>query len=122
MLSSGHHGTTFGGNPIACAAANYVLSRVADKGFLAEVEEKGNYIREKLARIEGVQSIRGLGMMIGVVLEEGLSSKALAAKCAENGLLVLTAKELIRLLPPLTISYDEIDKGIAIFEKTIKGE
>lgn len=122
VLSAGQHGTTFGGNPIACAAAEYVLSRVGNKAFLQDVEEKGDYIREKLARIPGVHSIRGLGLMIGVVLEEGYTARAVAAKCVENGLLLLTAKELVRLLPPLTITYDEIDKGIAVFEKTMKGE
>ena len=122
VLSSGQHGTTFGGNPLACAAGSYVLSRVADKDFLKEVEQKGDYLREKLARIEGVSSIRGLGLMIGVVLKEPLSAKTLASKCAQNGLLVLTAKDLIRLLPPLTITYDEIDRGVAIFENTVKGE
>lgn len=115
VMTAGTHGTTYGGNPIACAGAAEVLDRVANESFLNEVKKKGNYIKEKLKAMEEVEEVRGMGMMIGIVLKKN-NAKEVAAKCAENGLLVLTAKTLIRLLPPLTITYEEIDKGIDIFK------
>ncbi len=118
VMSAGTHGTTYGGNPIACAGATEVVNRVADKEFLNAVTEKGNYMREKLSAMKGISEVRGMGMMIGVVLEKD-NAKEVASKCVENGLLVLTAKNLIRFLPPLTITKEEIDKGLEIFENTI---
>lgn len=115
VMTAGTHGTTYGGNPIACAGAAEVLDRVANESFLNEVKKKGNYIKEKLKAMEEVEEVRGIGMMIGIVLKKD-NAKEVAAKCAENGLLVLTAKTLIRLLPPLTITYEEIDKGIDILK------
>jgi len=119
IMTPGTHGTTFGGNPIACAAANEVLSRVAEKEFLDEVNKKGEYIREKLSSMPNVKEIRGKGMMIGIVTEKD-NAKEVAGKCVDNGLLILTAKNLLRLLPPLTISYEEIDKGLSILKKVME--
>ena len=119
VMSSGTHGTTFGGNPIACAAAKEVLSRVAEPEFLAEVKAKGEYIREELKKMPNVRDIRGRGMMIGIVTEKD-NAKAIAAKCVEQGLLILTAKDLLRLLPPLTITYEEIDRGLAILKNIME--
>ncbi len=119
VIVPGSHGTTFGGNPIACAAALEVLSRVASPEFLREVREKGDYIRSKLSQIGNVKEIRGQGMMIGIVTEKD-NAKEVAGKCLENGLLVLTAKTLLRLLPPLTITYEEIDRGLTILKETME--
>ncbi len=118
VLSAGTHGSTFGGNPVACAASLEVLNRVSDSKFLNEVSEKGEYIREKLIKMNNVKEVRGLGMMIGIVLESG-DAKEIAARCVENGLLILTAKTLLRLLPPLTITYEEIDSGLDILERVL---
>ncbi|MEF2919899.1 MAG: aspartate aminotransferase family protein [Acutalibacteraceae bacterium] len=118
VMSAGTHGTTYGGNPIACAGALEVIKRVADKDFLAQVVEKGEYIRNKLSEMNGVSQVRGMGMMIGVVLEKD-NAKEVVAKCLENGLLVLTAKNLVRFLPPLNISKEEIDKGLEIFNSCL---
>ena len=118
VMSPSTHGTTYGGNPIACAGALEVLKRVSDKKFLEDVAEKGSYIKEKLLKIKGISEVRGMGMMIGVVLEKD-NAKEVAVKCVENGLLVLTAKNLIRFLPPLNITKEEIDKGLEIFERTL---
>lgn len=115
VMSAGTHGTTYGGNPVACAGALEVVKRVADKDFLAQVVEKGNYIREQLSEMQGVSQVRGMGMMIGVVLEKD-NAKEVASKCVEAGLLVLTAKNLIRFLPPLNITKEEIDKGLEIIK------
>ncbi|MCI9575488.1 MAG: aspartate aminotransferase family protein [Clostridiales bacterium] len=119
VLNSGMHGSTFGGNPVACAGALSVLERVSEQPFLKEVTEKGAYLQEKLSKIEGVSEVRGMGMMLGAVLEN-TQAKDVAAACVEHGLLILTAKTLLRLLPPLNISYEEIDRGMEILEQVIR--
>ena len=119
VLDKGTHGSTFGGNPVCCAAGQAVLSTVTAAGFLEEVQKKAAYMREKLCTMEGVKSVSGLGLMIGIELENKTASDV-AHAALEQGLLVLTAKTKVRLLPPLTISYDEIDQGLAILAGVIK--
>ena len=119
VLSAGTHGTTFGGNPIACAGAKEILSRVTTEDFLKEVNAKGEYIREKLQSIGNVKEVRGMGLMIGIVTEKD-NAKEIAKKCVENGLLILTAKNLLRMLPPLNITYEEIDRGLSILKKVME--
>lgn len=119
VLDKGSHGSTFGGNPVCCAAAQAVLDTVTGEGFLDEVNKKAVYIREKLVAIDGVKSVSGLGLMIGIELEN-TTALDVANAALEKGLLVLTAKTKVRLLPPLTITYDEIDKGLAILADVIK--
>lgn len=116
-LGAGTHGSTFGGNPVACAGAFEVLNRMDDE-FLQEVNRKGDKIREALKDIPEVKSVRGMGLMIGIELENK-TAKDVAAKCVENGLLILTAKTLLRMLPPLVITDDEIDKGMEILKKVL---
>ena len=113
VLTPGTHGSTFGGNPISCAGGLAVLKKVNTPGFLDEVAAKGAYIREKLLTSKEVKSVSGMGLMIGIELS---SKKAgdIAKEALNKGLLLLTAKTKVRLLPPLTITYDEIDKGFAI--------
>lgn len=118
VLGEGTHGTTFGGNPIVCAGALEVINRVATPAFLNSVVEKGQYIRERLLHNPLISEVRGMGLMIGFEVN-GISSGEIAVKSAENGLLVLTAKKSVRLLPPLTISKQEIDAGLEILESTI---
>lgn len=119
VLSFGDHGSTFGGNPVSCAGGVAVLSELLDNGLLAEVSPKAEYIKKKLSEIPQVKDISGLGMMIGVTLEDGYTAADIAAKCAANGLLILTAKTKLRLLPPLNITIEEIDEGIEILKKTL---
>jgi acetylornithine/N-succinyldiaminopimelate aminotransferase len=121
VMQPSTHGTTFGGNPVVCAGANYVLSVVAQDSFLKEVREKGEYLKKKLLEIDGVKSVRGLGLMIGIELEKG-DAHQIAVKCVENGLLIITAKTLLRMLPPLTITYGELDEAVGIIEETLKEE
>ncbi len=121
VLSAGTHGTTFGGNPIACAAAKEVLSRVTTEDFLKEVNAKGEYIKEKLQGMANVKEVRGMGLMIGIVTEKD-NAKEIAKKCVENGLLILTAKNLLRMLPPLNITYEEIDRGLSILKKVMEDD
>ncbi|NLZ46626.1 MAG: aminotransferase class III-fold pyridoxal phosphate-dependent enzyme, partial [Clostridiales bacterium] len=116
---AGTHGSTFGGNPIACAGGLAVLERVGSDGFLDEVVKKGDYFREKLGEISEVQGIDGMGLMLGIRLKT-LKASDLCKDCLDNGLLVLTAKDKLRLLPPLTISYEEIDKGIEILKRLME--
>ncbi len=119
VLVKGTHGSTFGGNPLACAGGLAVLNKVGDDGFLAQVREKSEYFREKLAQIPEVESVDGLGLMIGVRLK----SKKAADICkvaVDNGLLLLTAKDKLRFLPPLNITKEEIDKGIDILSQLLK--
>ncbi|MCI7759754.1 MAG: aspartate aminotransferase family protein [[Eubacterium] saphenum] len=113
VLTPGTHGSTFGGNPLACAGGLAVLNKVNSEGFLDEVSKKGDYIREKLAKCSEVQSVSGIGLMIGIDLKTKKAAD-IAKACLENGLLVLTAKTKVRLLPPLTITYDELNEGLDI--------
>lgn len=118
VLVPGTHGSTFGGNPIACAGGNAVLSRVSSDGFLDEVKSKSEYIREKVSAMNGVKSVSGLGLMIGIELTEKKAADVVKA-ALDKGLLLLTAKDKVRLLPPLTITYDEIDEGLSILEELL---
>ena len=116
----GTHGTTFGGNPIAAAAACYVLDTIDDT-LLAQVKEKGDYLR---AQIEAMNlpclgATRGLGLMIGIEVKGEQTNRELAAKLIEHGLLILTAGPGLRMLPPLVISQEEMDKGLAILKATL---
>lgn len=120
VLTPGTHATTFGGNPICAAAALTVLD-ILDEDALAAVTEKGNYIRARIEKmgLDALGATRGLGMMIGVEVRGEHTNRELAAKLIQNGLLVLTAGKALRLLPPLTITMEEIDKGLAIMERTL---
>lgn len=117
VLGFGAHGSTFGGNPIVCAGANYVMARM-DEDFLYEAEQKGEYFQEKLAEIEGISGITGLGLMIGFVVK-GMTSTEFVKEGIKRGLIMLTAHQKVRLLPPLTITYNEIDKALTIIKSII---
>lgn len=118
ILGPGDHGTTFGGNPVACAGANVVMDRI-DEDFLSEVRKKGGYLRAELAKISGVKDISGLGMMIGFKVE-GRESIDVVKECMKKGLMMLTAKDKVRLLPPLSITKDEIDRGLAVLRSVVE--
>ena len=110
-LTAGLHGSTFGANPISCAAACYVLDRI-DDALLAEVRAKSEYIFNTLAGKPGIKSVSGLGLMIGIETE-GDSGKILAS-CMERGILPIKAKSKIRLLPALNIGWDELKYALEI--------
>ena len=121
VLGAGDHGSTFGGNPMAAAAAGVVMDTMTPE-FLAEVKEKGEYLRSGIAALNSpyVSGIRGMGLMIGVGVQ-GMTHKELCGKLRDAGLLALTAgKDTLRLLPPLVISKEEIDKGLAIKAQVMK--
>ena len=119
VMSPSTHGTTFGANPVVCAGANYVLDKISKPEFLSEVESKGKYIEEKVLKMDGVKAVRRMGLMIGIELKDG-DAHDIAAKCVENGLIIITAKSLLRMLPPLNITKKEIDLALSILEKTLK--
>ena len=122
VLTAGTHATTFGGNPVCAAAAKAVLDTL-DETTLAQVKEKGDYLRARIDGLElpGLGATRGLGLMIGIEVAEGFENKVLARKLLESGLVVLTAGgNVLRLLPPLVITKEEMDKGLAILQKTLE--
>lgn len=116
VLIPGSHGTTFGGNPVCCAGACSILERLDDE-LLDEVKAKSAYIFEELGNAQGVKSVSGLGLMIGIETEK--SAKDIVNACLDKGVLVLTAKTKVRLLPPLNIGWDDLKKAIAILKETI---
>lgn len=118
VLGRGMHGSTFGGNPVVCAGALAVLARVGEPDFLAEVEEKGACLARGLREMSGISTVRGMGLMLGAKPKRGTPA-AIASNCAENGLLVLTAKDMLRFLPPLTITKEELDRGLQILAKAV---
>lgn len=112
----GDHGSTFGGNPVVCAGAVHILNTM-DEAFLQDVEKKGAYLKEKIEKMPHVENVAGLGMMLGIQLD--VEAKPVINALLEAGLLVLSAKTKIRLLPPLTITQEELDKGLTILEQTL---
>lgn len=114
--TAGSHGSTFGGNPICAAGACSIVSRI-DDAFLDEVNRKSEYIKNYLSNVKGVKSISGMGLMLGI--ETDKNAKDAANECLEKGLLVLTAKNKIRLLPALNISQAELDEGLKILKEVI---
>ncbi len=121
VLRSGDHGSTFGGNPMAAAAANVVMDTLTPD-FLNQVEEKGRYLREGIAALHSpyVSGIRGMGLMLGVGIQ-GMEHKELKNRLMDRGLLALTAgRDTLRLLPPLVITKEELDKGLEIMSEVMK--
>ena len=111
VLVPGDHGSTFGGNPVVCAGAVEILNRM-DDAFLAEVAKKGEYLKEALLKMNHVTEVAGMGMMLGIELDTDV--KPIVNTLMENGLLVLTAKHKMRLLPPLNITQEELEQGLQI--------
>ena len=120
VLGPGMHATTFGANPV-CAAAGLVVQETLSDDFLQEVTAKGEYLRGAIEALDlpCFGKTRGLGLMIGIEVKEGYTNKEIAGKLIENGLLVLTAGPGMRLLPPLAITKEEMDQGVAIMKKTL---
>lgn len=119
VMGPSSHGTTFGSNPVVCAGANYIIDTVNTPEFIEEVNKKGEYIKEELLKIKGVKAVRQQGLMIGIEVEG--TAGDIAKKCTEKGLLIITAKTLLRMLPPLNITYDEIDEALSVLKKVMEG-
>lgn len=121
VLKPGDHGSTYGGNPLVCAAANEVLDQVSKPGFINQVKVKGDYIKAAILAwdLKNIVEVRGRGLMIGIEMTDKI--KPIQDQAIEKGLLLLGAgSHTIRLLPPLTITYEEIDQGLAILKEILK--
>lgn len=117
VMGAGTHGSTFGGNPVVCAGGRYVLSRIDDK-LLSEVKEKGEYIKSRLSGVKGVKSVSGLGLMLGIELEEKKAADVVK-ECISRGVIPLTAKDKVRLLPPLVITMEQLEKAVDVLARVI---
>ena len=111
VLGAGDHGSTYGGNPIAAAGACNVIARL-DEEFLAEVREKSAYVFKKMENAKGVKSVSGKGLMIGIETEKPAAEVVKA--CMARGVLCLTAKAKVRLLPALNIPMADLEKAVEI--------
>ena len=116
VLGAGSHGSTFGGNPVCCAGALNILSRL-DEEMLAGVRLRSKYIFDTLSSAEGVESVSGMGLMIGVKTVRPAAD--VIADCMEKGLLVIKAKDKVRLLPALNIPMDTLKEAIEILKQAI---
>ena len=113
VLGPGDHGSTYGGNPVCCAGALSVIERL-DDAFLAEVQAKSDYVFSALQGAEGVESVSGMGLMIGIKTVR--PAKEIVMECIEKGVLCLTAKDKVRLLPALNIPMDVLKEAIGIIK------
>ena len=123
VFSAGDHQSTFAGNPLACSAGRVVLKTLSAPGFLDDVNRKGDYIRNSISgwKIPIVTDVRGLGLMIGTEIAGTIKPFDVEKRCLEKGLCVSTAgANVIRFLPPLTITDEEMDAGLAIFQSVLK--
>ena len=116
-MTPSSHGSTFGMNPVVCAGALSIIRRLDDE-FLKSVSKKGEYIRKRLSECKNVKSVTGMGLMLGI--ETTKDAKAVVMKCIEKGVLPLTAKTKIRLLPPLNISDSDLEKAMNIITEVIE--
>ncbi len=112
VLSPGDHGSTFGGNPVVCAGAISILSRLED-ALMQEVEEKSKFIFDTLSGKEGIEAVTGKGLMLGVKTKKPAGEVVAAAR--EKGVLLLTAKDKVRFLPALNIPTELLEKALEIF-------
>ena len=117
VLGFGDHGSTFGGNPVCCAGAINVLDRL-DDDMLAEIRRKSVYVFNELNKAEGVRSVSGMGLMIGIETERPAAD--VVAACRENGVLCLTAKHKVRLLPALNIPWDVLEEAVTVLKNACK--
>ena len=117
VLKPGDHGSTYGGNPVCCAGALSIVERLTEE-FLAEVSAKRAYIEQELANAEGVEAVTGLGLMIGIKTAKPAGEVVTA--CREKGVLCLTAKDKVRLLPPLNIPMELLAKAVAVIKEACK--
>jgi len=117
VLGFGDHGSTFGGNPVCCAGALSILSRI-DEAFLTNVAKKGEMIRKMLDGVDGIEYVSGMGLMVGIKTVK--PAKDIVNKCVEKGVLCLTAKDKVRLLPALNIPEETLKKAINTVIEAIK--
>ncbi len=118
LFTPGAHGTTFGGNPVACAAANAVLG-IVDDAFCAAVKEKGEGLARAVDKLPSVEHVRGCGLMLGVVLSEPVAKEAVRVGLKHGVILNAPTDTVIRLTPPLTITDEELQRAVSALEATL---
>ena len=118
-MGPGSHGSTFGGNPVVCAGALVVMDELTDE-LLARDRALADYLRAELKKLPHVTEVSGLGLMVGIAFEEGIGAAAVRTACEQQGLLVLTAKTRLRLLPPLILTQEDVDKALAILRTVLE--
>ena len=114
VFSYGDHGSTFGGNPVCCAAALSILSRI-DEPLLNEVKKKGEYVKKTLTGASGIDSVTGMGLMIGIKTEKDASE--VINTCMKKGVLVIKAKDKVRLLPALNIPMELLEQAVGVIKE-----
>ena len=119
VFGFGDHGSTFGGNPVCCAGAYNIISRL-DDNFLAEVTRKGKILSDMFSEVPEIEEVTGCGLMLGLKTKKNASD--VVKKCISDGVLCLTAKDKVRLLPPLNISDELLEKAAEIIINACKGE
>ncbi|MEO5309068.1 acetylornithine transaminase [Corynebacterium sp. c3Ub_189] len=119
LFKPGSHGTTFGGNPVACAAANVVLDTV-DADFLAEVTRKGDYLRQEIEKLPLVERVRGRGLMLGIVLAKPVAKQVVRDGLAQGLILNAPSENVLRVTPPLVISHDELDTALTTLRTIVE--
>ena len=117
-MGPGSHGSTFGGNPVACAGACVVVDRM-DDAFFDNVNACAARLRRQLAELPEVAEVSGLGLMVGIALKGGRKASEVRTRCEHNGLLVLTAKDRVRLLPPLVLTPGDVDRAVQILAESL---
>lgn len=117
-MTPGTHGSTFGGNPVVCAGALAVVEKM-DYSFMHNIADRSAQLRKGLAKLPHVEEVTGLGLMVGIQLEEGISAAEVRNACQEAGLLVLTAKTRLRLLPPLVLTAEDVEKALEILGEVL---
>ena len=116
-LGFGDHGSTYGGNPVACAGALSVIERIDDK-LLEDVRKKSEYVFDTLSQCDGVESVSGMGLMIGIKTKKPVSE--VIKYCMENGVLCLSAKDKLRLLPALNIDFELLKKAVEVIKTAVE--
>ena len=117
-MGPGSHGSTFGGNPVVCAGGCAVLDAM-DDAFMRNVNARAAQLREGLASLPHVASVSGMGLMVGIAFADDVKAADVRAACERKGLLVLTAKTRLRLLPPLILSEADVAKALAILDDVL---
>ena len=118
-FNTGDHASTFGANPVICSGALEILKTI-DKNALKEIAKKGKYIKDNLKKMNNVKSVDGIGLMLGIELKDGLNAREIVEKCILKGIIPLTAKNKIRLLPPLNISQRDLEKAVNILKEYLR--
>ena len=118
-MGPGSHGSTFGGNPVVCAGALAVMEQLTPE-LLAHARKMAETLRTGLQTLPHVTAVSGLGLMVGIAFEDGISAAAVRTACEQQGLLVLTAKTRLRLLPPLILTQEDVDKALAILRTVLE--